>query len=111
MNEKARSFIGSGNLYRFDRSIHRGDHLASSIIDSVLHPAYATLRPPLSLLIDHIEYVINLVGVDYVGIGSDFDGIEILPLELDDVSCLPLNYQRIAQTWTLRGGCEKDFGG
>jgi membrane dipeptidase len=72
------------------RSVHRGDHLASSIIDSLLHPAYETMRPPLSLLIDHIEYVVNLVGVDYVGIGSDFDGIEILPQELDDASCLPL---------------------
>ena len=72
------------------RSVHHGDHLASGIIDSILHPAYEALRPPLSLLIDHIEYVINLVGIDYVGIGSDFDGIEILPQQLDDASCLPL---------------------
>lgn len=34
------------------------------------------LRAPFSLLMEHIEYIIKLVGVDYVGLGSDFDGIE-----------------------------------
>src|SRR5690606_14963722 len=29
------------------------------------------LRPPLSLLIDHIDYIVKLVGVDYVGLGAD----------------------------------------
>ena len=32
------------------------------------------MRSPLSMLIQHIEYIIKLVGVDYVGLGSDFDG-------------------------------------
>jgi membrane dipeptidase len=47
------------------------------------------LRPPLEVLIDHIDYIAKLVGVDHVGIGSDFDGISITPLEMDDVSFLP----------------------
>jgi len=47
-------------------------------------------RPPLSKLIDHIEYIIKLVGPDYVGIGSDFDGINTTPLQLDDVTGYPL---------------------
>ena len=48
------------------------------------------LRVPLSVLIDNIEYIITLVGVDYVGLGSDFDGIESAPLGLDDVTRYPL---------------------
>jgi membrane dipeptidase len=48
------------------------------------------MRPPLSMLIDHIDYIARLVGVDYVGLGSDFDGINITPLQLDDVSSYPL---------------------
>lgn len=48
------------------------------------------LRAPFSALIDNIEYIIKLVGVDYVGLGSDFDGIESSPLELDDVTRFPL---------------------
>ncbi len=64
------------------------------IADEFLFAKYAdevkALRAPLSLLIKHIEYIINLVGVDYVGLGSDFDGIESPPEQLDDVTTYPL---------------------
>ncbi|MEP6596765.1 MAG: membrane dipeptidase [Ginsengibacter sp.] len=48
------------------------------------------LRPALSLLIKHIDYMVKLIGVDHVGIGSDFDGAESFPLQMDDVSDYPL---------------------
>ncbi len=48
------------------------------------------MRPPLSMLIDHIDYIVKLVGVDYVGLGSDFDGINVTPQQLDDVTTYPL---------------------
>ena len=35
--------------------------------------------PSLDVFIDHIEYVVNLIGIDYVGIGSDYDGLDCLP--------------------------------
>jgi membrane dipeptidase len=64
------------------------------VVEYELFSKYKTeteaLRPPFSLLIDHIEYIIKLVGVDYVGLGSDFDGIESAPLQLDDVTTYPL---------------------
>ncbi len=47
------------------------------------------IRPGLGLIVDHIEYIINLVGDDYVGLGSDFDGITVSPRGLDDVSKMP----------------------
>lgn len=47
------------------------------------------LRPPLSLLIDHIDYIVKLVGPKYVGLGSDFDGIESAPKGLDGVQDYP----------------------
>jgi len=49
-----------------------------------------SLRAPLSLLIDHIDYIVKLVGPDHVGLGSDFDGIESPPRGLDDVTTYPL---------------------
>ncbi len=48
------------------------------------------LRPPLSSLLDHLDYIVRLIGVDYVGLGSDYDGVSSLPQQLDDVTCLPL---------------------
>jgi membrane dipeptidase len=63
------------------------------------------LRPPLSLLIDHIDYIVKLVGADYVGLGSDFDGIESAPQGLDGVQDFP----KITEALVLRGYNEKDI--
>ena len=44
----------------------------------------------LEKVLDHIDYVKKLVGIDYVGIGSDFDGVgDSLPEQLKDVSMYP----------------------
>jgi len=44
----------------------------------------------LDLVLDHFEHVINLVGIEHVGIGSDFDGVDgILPKALKDVATYP----------------------
>lgn len=48
------------------------------------------LRPPLSALLDHLDYIVRLVGVDHVGLGSDFDGTNSTPQQLDDVTTFPL---------------------
>ncbi len=43
-----------------------------------------SIAPDLSIFIDHIEYIIKLIGIDYVGVGSDYDGIDCLPKQLLD---------------------------
>ncbi|WP_434655386.1 dipeptidase [Thermoanaerobacterium thermosaccharolyticum] len=40
-------------------------------------------------VLDHIEHIVNLVGVEHVGFGSDFDGIEKTPFGLDDAASFP----------------------
>ncbi|MEB2780206.1 dipeptidase [Algoriphagus sp. C2-6-M1] len=46
--------------------------------------------PSVQRVADHIDYVKNLVGVDYIGLGSDFDGVgDSLPTGLKDVSMYP----------------------
>lgn len=47
-------------------------------------------RPTISTLVDHIDYIVKLVGDDYVGIGSDFDGVSSVPVGMDDVTKYPL---------------------
>jgi membrane dipeptidase len=63
------------------------------------------LRPPLSLLVDHIDYIVKLVGVDYVGLGADMDGIESLPQDLKGVEDFP----KITKALLARGYSEKDI--
>lgn len=43
---------------------------------------------PASVVIDHIEHVLTLVGEDHVGLGADWDGVPELPVGLDDCSKL-----------------------
>jgi membrane dipeptidase len=65
---------------------------------------YLPIRPPLSLLVDHFDYVAKLVGADHVGIGSDFDGISVTPLGMDDVAALP----NVTRELLKRGYSESD---
>ena len=48
-----------------------------------------TPRATLKDVVDHIDHVVKLVGVDHVAIGSDFDGIGCTPEGLDDTSKFP----------------------
>jgi len=48
------------------------------------------MRPQLDVLIQHIDYMVKLIGADHVGIGADFDGAESFPLQMNDVSNYPL---------------------
>ena len=69
-------------------------------------------RPPLSLLIDHIDHIAKVAGVDHVGLGSDFDGVSgQLPEGLDSAADLP----KITAALMARGysaeDCRKILGG
>jgi membrane dipeptidase len=79
---------------------------AEMLIDSALDYRSASVRPPLSVLIDHIDYIAKLVGPEYVGLGSDFDGIESLPKDMDDVTYLP----NITRELKKRGYSDSDVG-
>ncbi len=60
-----------------------------AFLDSTYDKVTNRVRPPISLIIEHINYIVKLVGIDYVGIGSDFDGIDITPAEMDGVEDFP----------------------
>jgi membrane dipeptidase len=46
-------------------------------------------RAPFASLIDHFDYVIKVIGIDHVGIGTDFDGIPVPPEGIDSAADLP----------------------
>ena len=48
-----------------------------------------SFRPDINRIVDHMDYIISLIGDDHVGLGSDFDGISITPKGIDDVSEMP----------------------
>jgi membrane dipeptidase len=69
------------------------------------------VRPPLSLLIKHIDYIVKLIGVDHVGIGSDFDGAESYPQGMDDVSDYPKITEELLRLHYSETDIDKILGG
>lgn len=69
------------------------------------------LRPPISLLLDHLDYIVKLVGADHVGMGSDFDGIEAPPLELNGVEDYPLLTKGLLERSYSKKDIRKILGG
>ena len=45
--------------------------------------------PTIDRLLDHIDHAVQVMGIDHVGLGSDFDGISVLPRPMKDVTSLP----------------------
>ncbi len=84
---------------------------AQSEINSKYSREINDMRPPLSLLIDHIDHIVKLVGADHVGLGADYDGAESYPKQLDDVSRYPLITEALAQRSYSQKDIVKILGG
>ena len=56
-------------------------------------------------LIDHIDHIVQVAGIDHVGLGSDYDGVTVLPTQMDDVA----SYPYITQALLDRGYSEADI--
>lgn len=61
-------------------------------------------------LIDHIDYIKNLVGVDYIGFGSDFDGGISPPKELYDGTCYPIIAKKLFERGYTKDEIKKILG-
>lgn len=56
-------------------------------------------------VVDHIDHIVRVAGIDHVGIGSDYDGVSSLPTQLEDVSTYPV----ITQVLVDRGYSEEEI--
>jgi membrane dipeptidase len=83
--------------------------------DNYLFIKYAAevknMRAPFHLLLDHLDYIVKLAGVDHVGMGSDFDGISFPPQELDDVTAYPLITKALLERGYSKNDIQKILGG
>jgi membrane dipeptidase len=68
-------------------------------------------RPPLKSLIDHIDHIAKVAGIDHVGLGSDFDGVTSLPEGIDSVADLPKITQALYQRGYTADQIRKILGG
>ena len=111
-------FIDSSYEKKAAAFVERHQPEIDSLVKLKIQPDYAKIiifethrnevnlfRPSLSVLMDHLDYIVKMIGVDHVGLGSDFDGIEAAPLELNGVQDFPL----ITKALLERGYSKKDI--
>jgi membrane dipeptidase len=74
---------------------------------------YLQLLPPVyvSRIVDHIDHVVKLVGIDHVGVGSDFDGIQAVPVDLSSVADLPNLTKELLKRGYSESDVDKILGG
>lgn len=79
----------------------------SNAIDTLisLHQADAeAIRTPISVIIDHVDYIVKLIGINHVGFGADFDGAESFPAGINGVA----DYPKLTQALLARGYKQED---
>ncbi len=81
--------------------------------DRVREREFARRLPPVkvSRIVDHIDHIVKLVGVDHVGIGSDFDGVQITTSDLATVAQLPNLTKELLRRGYNENDVDKILGG
>ena len=68
-------------------------------------------RPGVKEVVDHIDHAVAVGGIDHVGIGTDFDGIEVPPEGLEDISMLPKVFEEMRRRGYDEASIAKVAGG
>src|SRR5712692_7165841 len=81
--------------------------------DRVRREEYLKRLPPVYVtrIVDHIDHIVKLVGIDHVGIGSDFDGIQAVPADLKSVADLPNLTAELLRRGYSESDIDKILGG
>ena len=81
--------------------------------DRVRREEFAKRLPPVMVarLVEHIDHIVKLVGVDHVGIGSDFDGVQSTLSDLADISQLPSLTRELLSRGYTESDIDKILGG
>jgi len=89
-------------LYQED---HDKRHQAMRPIFEMMDRELDKIDVSVTTIVDHIDHIVNLVGPDYVGLGSDFDGVFSLPRGVSDCSMVP----NITKELVRRGYSDQDI--
>ena len=67
-------------------------------------------RPSYMDVVDHIDHAVRVMGVDHVGVGTDYDGISVAPAGLENVSKLPVLWEEMRRRGYSSTDIEKIAG-
>ena len=110
-NKKQKLFLAK---YDQELKILSAKYGRSSAIDTLIsnHGADAeAIRPPIALVVKHINHIVKLIGVDHVGLGADFDGAESFPLGMNSVADYPKITAELIKNCYSESEIKKILGG
>lgn len=87
------------------------DPLRRAAWNAVQEELISLPRPSYKRVVDHIDHAVKIAGIDHVGIGSDFDGIEVTPEGLEDISRIQLIFDEMRSRGYKESDIEKVAGG
>ena len=67
-------------------------------------------RPSFKDVVDHIDHAVRIMGIDHVGVGTDYDGISVAPEGLENVSRLPVLWEEMRRRGYSQSEIEKVAG-
>jgi membrane dipeptidase len=81
-------------------------------IEALIAEAKKTqVRATLEELVAHIDHIRDIAGIDAIGIGSDYDGVECVPEQMDDVSKFPVLTRALLERGYTAADIKKIYGG
>ena len=107
------NFSKKNNAFRKNHKVELDSLLATGIqqeyAQGILADKYKkesdAIKPDIELLMHHFDHIVKLIGIDHVGLGSDFDGIDSAPLQLKTV----LDYPVFTKALIKRGYNDADI--
>ena len=87
------------------------DFEADAIIAKKYPKEVEELQAPFHLLFDHLDHIVQLAGIDHVGLGGDFDGITFTPKVLTDVTKYPMITKELVKRRYSKEDIDKILGG
>ena len=111
LDDGFKSILNSSGIMNYGERIENefiadpGNAAKRSAWNKVQEELQSLTRPSFRRIADHIDHVVSLVGIDHVGIGSDYDGIEVTPQGMEDISLMP----RLFEELKSRGYADTDL--
>lgn len=109
--EGARALKGMFDQIRVLREKFKDDQEGLRIAFDTWRKENPIPRGSIHNVVDHIEHIIKVAGIDHVGLGSDYDGIGTTPKQLEDVSCYPYITQELLNRGYKKEDIHKVLGG
>jgi membrane dipeptidase len=113
------NFSKKNNAFRKNHKVELDSLLATGIqqeyAQGILADKYKAasdaIKPDIELLMHHFDHIVKLIGIDHVGLGSDFDGIDSAPLQLKTVLDYPLFTKELIKRGYKDADIAKVLGG